>query len=249
MVAHPDKGSGSARKRRLPTAARTAVPVGRARAKAATAAPAPGPVGAPPSPRAWPVRGSIEDRSIGGPGSNAATDAERARLDAAAAAARWSLVTAKDLMRHDVVTVSKTTPLAELVRVLATHRISGAPVIDADGSIVGVVSMRDLIDHDSERSESPPARAGGWFAAPFEHVLECEEDSAACVDVPGDSTETVADIMTADVISVPADAGIREIARVMTRRGVHRVLVEREGAPGVYVGIVGTYQILDMLAE
>ena len=59
----------------------------------------------------------------------------------------------------------------------------------------------------------------------------------------------VADIMTADVVSVPEDAGIREISKVMTERKVHRVLVERAGRPGVHIGIVGTFEILDMLAE
>ncbi len=172
---------------------------------------------------------------------------ERAREVASAAATRWALVTARDLMRHNVVTVAKNSPLSELERILADHRITGAPVVDEAGTIVGVVSMRDLIDRYSEDVDAKPRREPNWFAVPFEHVLE--EEEYAPFDVPKESEETVADIMTADVVSVPADAGIREISRTMTQKKVHRVLVEREGQPGTYVGIVGTFEILDMLAE
>jgi CBS domain-containing protein len=150
------------------------------------------------------------------------------------------------------VTVSKDTPLSELEKILADRRITGAPVVDEKGTMVGVVSMRDLIDRYSEEVEAKPSRNPSWFEVPFEHVLE-DEACAPC-DVPTgpDATmaeATVADIMTADVVSVPADAGIREIARTMTQRKVHRVLVEHESQNKAYVGIVGTFEILDMLAE
>src|ERR1700738_3415145 len=54
-------------------------------------------------------------------------------------------VTALDVMTADPVTFSPDTSVHEAAQSLAEHRISGAPVVDADGSIVGIVSEYDLI--------------------------------------------------------------------------------------------------------
>src|SRR5438067_11472560 len=54
-------------------------------------------------------------------------------------------VTAVDVMTPDPVTFRPETSVHEAAQTLAEHRISGAPVVDADGSIVGIVSEYDLI--------------------------------------------------------------------------------------------------------
>src|SRR5216683_524694 len=54
-------------------------------------------------------------------------------------------VTAVDVMTADPVTFSPDTSVHEAAQTLAEHRISGAPVVDSDGSIVGIVSEYDLI--------------------------------------------------------------------------------------------------------
>ncbi len=48
-------------------------------------------------------------------------------------------------MTHDVITVTPSTPLPELKEILRTHRISGAPVLNEDGDLVGVISIEDLL--------------------------------------------------------------------------------------------------------
>ena len=149
-------------------------------------------------------------------------------------------------MRENVVTVSKDTPLSELVRIFSDQKISGAPVTDETGQIVGVVSMRDLIDQFSEDDDGKPRHGSDWFSLTSEEYLEQDYES---FEVPEESEETVVDIMTAEVVSVPEEAGLREIAKKMIERKVHRVLVERAGDPGVYIGILGTFEILDMLNE
>ena len=241
-------GAGAARRKAAPAGPKPAPKPTPAAKRAPSPATKP-----PPPPPSTPVRRTPSTplprrQTREGPGPVGFTpDVERARAQAAAAATRWSLVTARDLMRENVVTVSKDAPLSELERILSDHRITGAPVTDESGTIVGVVSMRDLIDRYSEDVDAKPRRDPSWFEVPFEHVLE--EEEYAPFDVPAESEETAADIMTADVVSVPESAGIREIARTMTTRRVHRVLVEREGGTRAYVGIVGTFEILDMLAE
>jgi len=240
-------GAGAARPESTP--ARAKAPAARVTPKSATPMSAAKAVrAAVPTPARRPSSAPRSRMTREGPGPVAVTpDVERLKDAAAAAATRWSLVTARDLMRHDVVTVAKNTPLSELEKILADRRITGAPVVDETGTMVGVVSMRDLIDRYSEGVDEKPPREPSWFAIPFEHVLEAE--ASAPLDFPSAAEATVADIMTTDVVSVPANAGIREIARTMTRRKVHRVLVEREGGTRAYVGILGTFEILDMLAE
>lgn len=230
---------------------RKATPRTPAPRKAATAKPS-----AQPTPGPGIVRGAPVSSTAGAPSSRAPKTGPGPVLAAgveviahpeiSAAATRWALVTARDLMRENVVTVSKDTPLSELERILSDQKITGAPVTDESGAIVGVVSVRDLIDRYSEDSDAKPRRGHGWFELSSEELLDQDFES---FEVPEEAEETVADIMTADVVSVPEDAGIREIAKTMTERKVHRVLVERAGRAGVHIGIVGTFEILDMLAE
>lgn len=238
--ARTGRPAGAGATRPKATAPRAKTPAARTAGRAAAKAEA--------APARRPVRVAVPRVTREGPGPVAVTpDVVGARESAAAAATRWSLVTARDLMRHDVVTVAKDTPLSELEKILAEHRITGAPVVNEAGTMVGVVSMRDLIDRYSKGADEGARREPSWFEIPFEHVLP--DEASAPLDLPPAAVATVADIMTANVVSVPADAGIREIARTMTQRKVHRVLVEREGGGGAYVGIVGTFEILDMLAE
>ncbi len=254
MAPRTRKSSAKVKALRTPKARRKAAPPPKrlaAAPKAAARKPA------APTPAAWPApTPPVRPRGPGAPSSRAPRTGPGpvlssgtevlARPEVSAAATRWALVTARDLMRENVVTVSKDTPLSELERILSDQKITGAPVTDESGHIVGVVSVRDLIDRYSEDSDAKPRRGPGFFELSSEELLEQDFES---FEIPEEAEETVADIMTADVVSVPEDAGIREIAKTMTERKVHRVLVEREGRPGVHIGIVGTFEILDMLAE
>lgn len=51
----------------------------------------------------------------------------------------------ENAMTREVVTVPDAMPLKDVAQVLATHRISGAPVCDAEGRVLGVVSERDIL--------------------------------------------------------------------------------------------------------
>lgn len=155
---------------------------------------------------------------------------------------RWALVTARDIMRSQVVTVSYADPLSEVERVLGEHRISGAPVVDAAGRIVGVVSIKDLIERYAEDPDSHPRRGHGYYHMSSEELDDEDYDS---FEVPEEAEETAADVMTSEVYSVPASASLKEIAAAMARHRVHRVLVEDEGR---HVGLISTMEILECLS-
>jgi CBS domain-containing protein len=156
-------------------------------------------------------------------------------------AQRWALVTARDLMRTNVVTVAYSAPLSEVERVLADHRILGAPVVDAAGRIIGVVSVSDLMERYAEDPDAKPRRGQGWFRLSTEELADEDLES---FEVPAEAEETARDIMTAQVFTVPASAGLREIANAMSKQKVHRVLVEDGGK---LVGLISTLDILEAL--
>jgi CBS domain-containing protein len=146
-------------------------------------------------------------------------------------------------MRTDVVTIPYSAPLSEIERIFADHRVSGAPVVDEAGRIVGVVSVRDLIERYAEDPDSHPRRGHGFY----ELADEADpEEVAESFEVPEEAEETAEDVMTAQVLSVPVDAPLRRIAREMRRHRVHRLLVV-EG--GKHVGIVSSTEVLDALAR
>jgi CBS domain-containing protein len=159
----------------------------------------------------------------------------------AGSAPRWALVTAKDIMRTNVVTVAYSAPLSEVEAALADHRISGAPVVDEVGRIIGVVSVNDLVQRYAEDADARPRRGRGFFHLSSEETLDDDFES---FEVPEESEETARDVMTATVYTVPASAGLKEIADALCKHHVHRVLVEEGGR---LVGLISTLDILDAL--
>ena len=159
-----------------------------------------------------------------------------------ASAARWALVTARDIMRKNVVTVNYATPLSEVERRLSDHRIGGAPVTDESGHIIGVISVKDLIERYAENTESHPRRGPGFFHLSSEEMQDEDFDT---FEVPDEAEETAGDIMTGEVFSVAADAGLKQIAGQMVKHRVHRLLVEEDGK---YIGLISTMEILDSLS-
>lgn len=169
------------------------------------------------------------------------------RLPAAVPSQRWMLLSARDLMRTDVVTVDYDTPIGELVEILTDHRVSGVPVTTQSGQIVGVVSLRDVIDRYPEYRDAWPSPSYVHLDAdndePWEDGREDVDEPTLWARVQA-SGDTAGDIMTREVVTVPADAGICEIAALMCRMRIHRVVVEQEG---VHLGIISTLDLLDAL--
>lgn len=167
------------------------------------------------------------------------------RPSTASASTRWGLVTAADIMRTDIITVSNSSPLSEVERVLAENRIGGAPVVDHSGHIVGVISARDLLARYTEDPDAQPVRGPGWFHMGFEDY-DFDDEELVDLQVPEGAEEIASDVMTREVFSVPASADLRDISSAMVEHRVHRVLVERDGR---HVGILSTLDILNALCS
>lgn len=158
-----------------------------------------------------------------------------------AIAERWALVTARDIMRSEVITVPYAMPLSEVERILSDNRISGAPVTDEAGRIVGIVSMKDIFERYAEDPDARPRRGHGFYHLSSEEMLDDDYDS---FEVPQESEETAENVMSAEIYSVDVDAGLRGIASTMSKHKIHRVLVTEKGR---HVGLITTMEILGAL--
>ncbi len=117
-------------------------------------------------------------------------------------------------MQTDIMTVDPDTAIVDVHRLFAEEEIHGAPVVDEDFRVCGVVSALDLLRAVGERYDD------------FEDRMR---------DV------TASDVMTGAIVTVSPDATASEIARIMRSQRVHRVLVV-EGRD--LLGVITTFDLL-----
>ena len=146
-------------------------------------------------------------------------------------------LTADDLMSREVTVISHHLSLRMAAHLLSQAHVSGAPVIDADGACVGVISSTDFVHwaegrHNTRRDWSPP---------------DCACSDWQVVDVEALPTEEVGTYMTADPVTALPTTQVRELARMMIDAHIHRIIiVDEEKRP---VGVVSTTDVLAALAS
>jgi len=109
------------------------------------------------------------------------------------------LLLARDLMKTDPIAVSPETPLLHVHRLFVEEEINGAPVVDEDGRVLGIISSLDLL------------RA----------VIDDPDDRLPDV--------TALDAAVREIVWVRPDTPIPEVARIMRDQRIHRVLVAEDG--------------------
>jgi len=116
-----------------------------------------------------------------------------------------------EVMTRDVITTSPGTPIHEAARLMVNHTISGLPVVDDAGTLVGVISEGDLILRQRQRERQP------WWRTFFQdgERLAREYQKAAGT--------TVGEVMTAAVISVSPDLPIESAAVILDRHHIRRL--------------------------
>ena len=164
----------------------------------------------------------------------------------AAEARPFDKITARDVMRTNVLTVSRNTPLSEVERLLGEHRIGGAPVTDEAGHIVGVVSMRDLLERYTQDRDSRPRASQSFYNLASPELNEDEFEELDSFELPTEAEETVADIMNSDVHAVSAATLVPDIAEKMIEQRIHRVLVEDSKR---YIGLITTFDLLGAMKK
>jgi CBS domain-containing protein len=140
-------------------------------------------------------------------------------------------------MNPDVLCVTPGATVREVEQLLAKRGVSGAPVVDARGHALGVISQSDLVRHQAARVTA--AETGRFYT----DVDDYRDISA----MPVDRSDTpVEQLMTREVFSVARDTGVAVAANVMRERRIHRLLVTDKG---VVVGIVTSLDLLRIVEE
>ena len=132
---------------------------------------------------------------------------------------------AMDVMTQDVITVGPNASVSEIAALLLRRHISGVPVVDGSGKLVGMVSEGDLV----RRVETGTERHRSWW---LEQLTENSERASIYVKTHG---RKASDVMTTDVVTALEQMQLREIASVMERHRIKRVPILRAGK---IVGIV-----------
>lgn len=130
----------------------------------------------------------------------------------------------RDVMTRQVVTARPETSLRDLALLLSEHRISGMPVLDPTGSVVGIISEADILA--KERGHEPMHGSGlTWLFG----------ERGAPDELRRHAATTVGEAMTTPAITIDQDRPLREAAAVMLDRSVNRLPVT---ANGLLVGIL-----------
>lgn len=148
-------------------------------------------------------------------------------------------LTAGEIMQPSVITVSRRAPIQEVEQLFTDHRISGCPVTDETGHVIGVISVRDLVERYAQGAGH--RGEGGFYDAPTWDL----DDEYGARTTPADSEDTVADLMNSEVFAVDRLTTVPEIARSMMKHSVHRLLVKDRGK---FIGLISTTDILRAVA-
>lgn len=134
-----------------------------------------------------------------------------------------------ELMSKEALVIQDSIPVHRMAQLFAKHEITGAPVINEHGKLVGVVSMSDLW------------RKRGGSDGKHDYYLN---PSWGSVDLPDGHEETkVSDIMTNLIICADEDDDIERAADLMVIHGIHRVVVTKDEK------VVGVITSTDLVRE
>lgn len=154
-------------------------------------------------------------------------------------------LTAKEIMSNNILWVKTTMTLEDLAMLLCEHSITGAPVMDEMGQIVGVVSRSDIVNYTNAISQHEKDRTDEYY-----HVhrwgAKLGNEELEQLHAIDEGEVTVKDIMTPTVFSVDEHATLLNIIDQMMENKVHR-LFATHGKD--IVGIITTGDLLRVIAE
>jgi CBS-domain-containing membrane protein len=139
----------------------------------------------------------------------------------------------KDVMTRDVITVSPATPIHKAAQLMVDHGVSGLPVVDGEGAVVGIVSEGDLIVRQKPRPRP------SWWRVFFDDGERLAREYRRAVGT------TVGEVMTTDVITVGPEQPLESAALLLDRYHLRRLPVLEDGD---LVGLVSRGDLIKALA-
>jgi len=157
---------------------------------------------------------------------------------------------ARDVMRTDLLTLRAEDSVESAVDLFEEYHVSGAPVVDAAGRPLGVLSASDIARRDHVREGRVAADRTGGLSDIYDDELEGADLEGELFNREDYSTDLLGRVrigewMSEGVVAVEPDTTLAETCRIMTDESIHRVFVV-EG--GQLRGVVSTFDVVALLA-
>ena len=149
------------------------------------------------------------------------------------------MLKAKDIMTSEVITVNESATVRELATLLLMNSISGAPVVNDKGGVVGVVTESDLI-FQNKKVHLPTA------VAILDAFLFLERPDKMEKELKKIAGSKVGDICSHDLVCVNPETGLEELATLMAEKKIHTLPVMKGGK---LVGVIGKSDIIRTIAQ
>jgi CBS domain-containing protein len=149
------------------------------------------------------------------------------------------MLTAKDIMTKDVLTVRPETSLEEFAGLLMNNQISGAPVVDAGGALIGIMTENDLINQN-KRLHIPTV------VSFLDAAIYLESSKKFADEVKRVTATRVGELCIRTVVSISEGTTLTDIATIMAEKKVHLLPVVKAGK---VVGIVGKRDVVKAVAQ
>ena len=151
-------------------------------------------------------------------------------------------VLAYEIMTPSIKAVPQSWTMDRLARFLTDNEITGSPVTDDSGEIVGIATLKDITEfrwnaNRAETADNPMTK---------EEEKEARRLRMIIFEEMGKVPVEVRDIMTPIVLSVDEQTPVQDIAELMMREHLHRVFIKKNGK---ITGIVTTYDMLKLVSD
>lgn len=149
------------------------------------------------------------------------------------------MISAKDIMTKEVISVSPDLVVEKLAEIFWENRISGAPVVDDNGTVIAIVTENDLIDQN-KKVHIPT------MIAILDSVIMLEKADKIEKEIRKMTGTAVKDICSDTLITVGPETPLDEVATIMAEKQVHTLPVL---ADGKLIGVVGKSDIIKTMAK
>lgn len=140
-----------------------------------------------------------------------------------------------DVMTRAVVSVTPETSILEMARLMDERRISGMPVINAQGKLVGMVTDSDCLRRAETGTQRKRSRWSAFLAGPEQQATDYMRANG----------RKVGEIMTDHAVTITENAGLEEAIHLLEKHQIHRVPVVTDGK---VVGILSRSNLVQAMA-
>ncbi len=148
-------------------------------------------------------------------------------------------IVAADIMSSPVITVTPTTTLGQIAKLLSQHRISAVPVLDAEGTVIGIVSEADVL---KPYRESIIARRTWWL----DLIAEGEDLPKDFLEYLRQDHHIASELMEPQVVTGDHQMTIPELAELAMKHGVKRLPILKDGK---LAGIISRADLVRVIAQ